>query len=275
VVRIAHRHSGRLVIPERVIFDHELVLIVHGRGHWVIEGEKRAFAAHDVLLVPPFVPHSFLGTDEQIEHVAIHFDFCEGMPPVDEALDRRVPYRVGFIQGLEIGRQRRLFAGHRVERAISRMVATHESNDVLASANASVQLAEVLLALLGEETPCRAVADGATRRQQARVELTVAHMTEHLAAGIDHAVLERVSGLSKSRLQTVFREVTGYSPLDYLRRLRVEEARRLLADQRLSVKEIAAQIGFRDTSHLSKVFRRIDGLAPAHYREALLAGRQD
>ena len=92
---------------------------------------------------------------------------------------------------------------------------------------------------------------------------------------MDHAALERASGLSPSRLQALFREVTGFPPLDYLRRLRVEEARRLLADRRLSVKEVAARTGFRDTSHFSKVFRRVDGLAPAHYRDALLAGRQE
>jgi len=100
-------------------------------------------------------------------------------------------------------------------------------------------------------------------------------MTEHLAQRVDHAMLERASGLSPSRLQALFREVTGHPPLDYLRRLRVEEARRLLADSRLSVKEVAARTGFRDTSHFSKVFRRVDGLAPAHFRDALLAGRQE
>ncbi|MCX6945312.1 MAG: helix-turn-helix domain-containing protein [Opitutales bacterium] len=49
----------------------------------------------------------------------------------------------------------------------------------------------------------------------------------------------------------------------------------MLADSRLAVKEVAARTGFRDTSHFSKVFRRVDGLAPAHYRDALLAGGQE
>jgi transcriptional regulator GlxA family with amidase domain len=99
-------------------------------------------------------------------------------------------------------------------------------------------------------------------------------MTQDLARPLDHAALERISGLSASRLQALFREVTGYPPLEYLRRLRVEEARRLLADRRLSVKEVAARTGFRDTSHFSKVFRRVDGLSPAHFRDALLIGSQ-
>ena len=138
---------------------------------------------------------------------------------------------------------------------------------------ASAHLAEVLLSLLA--TPEKSRPADSPDRRHARVEEVTAHMQANLAGAIDHAALERVSGLSPSRLQALFREVTGYPPLDYLRRLRVEEARRLLADRRLAVKEVAARTGFRDTSHFSKVFRRVDGLSPAHYRDALLAGRQE
>jgi AraC-like DNA-binding protein len=274
VVRIAHRQPGRLVIPERIVFDHELVLIVRGRGQWRIGGERRAFAAHDLLYVPAFVPHSFEADDAgPAEHVAVHFDFADNLPPAARGIDRRRPYRVRFTHGLQIAVQRRLFAGHRLERAMSAIVTAQAAGGELASAQAAMQLAGVLLALLGEPAPTRAAEPGSLRNTS-RVEDIVRHMSEHLAAPLDHGALERASGLSTSRLQALFREVTGYPPLDYLRRLRVEEARRLLADQRLAVKEIAARTGFRDTSHFSKVFRRIDGLSPAHYRDALLAGRQ-
>ncbi|MFI5357323.1 MAG: helix-turn-helix domain-containing protein [Opitutales bacterium] len=275
VVRIAHRRPGGLVIPERIIFDYELVLIMHGRGFWEIGGERRPFSAHDLLFIPPFAPHSFQadggGADE---HVAVHFDFAEGLPAAGPGIERRRPYRIEFTHGLEIERQRRLFAGHRLERALSAIVAAHTAGGVLGPARTSAHLAGVLLMLLGEggEGPKSGTA---IRRHQSRVDAVVRFMTENLARPMDHGDLERVSGLSPSRLQALFRQITGYPPLDYLRRLRVEEARRLLADHRLAVKEIAARTGFRDTSHFSKVFRRIDGLSPAHYREAVLPGRQE
>lgn len=274
LVRIAHRQAGGLVIPERIIFDHELVWVVQGQGTWTLDGVTRPFRAHDLLFVPPFVPHSFCATDETAEHVAVHFDFAANLPPAGRGIERRRPYGVRFTHGLAIATQRRLFAGHRLERALTAIVAAHAEGEGLGAARATVHLAGVLLSLLAE--PVTAVPDEAgARRNQVRVERVVRHMGEHLAAPLDHAVLEKLSGLSTSRLQALFREITGYPPLDYLRRLRVEEARRLLADERLSVKEIAARTGFRDTSHFSKVFRRIDGLSPAHYRDALLPGRQE
>lgn len=276
VVRIAHRQQGGLMISDRIILDHELVLIVKGRGQWKIKGELHDYAANDLLFVPPFVPHAFQdGGHEETEHLAIHFDFVAGTPSAGEVLADRAPYRVRFTHGLQIAQQRTLFAGHRWARELVRVVSEQNSGGVVEAAQASTRLAGVLLELLSEKKDERSVNDPGLLRQQARVNAVVDHMRENLSGAIDHRVLEQVSKLSTSRLQTLFREVTGYPPLDFLRRLRVEEARRLLADQRLSVKEIAALTGFRDTSHLSKVFRRIDGLSPAHYREALLAGRQE
>ncbi len=276
VVRIAHRQQGGLVIADRIIFDHELVLIVKGSGRWTIQGQSHGYATNDLLFVPPFVPHSF-GDEghESSEHLAIHFDFAMMPPHTGEVLSDRMPYRVRFTHGLRIARQRALFSGHRWARDLVRVVTDQNSDGVVENAQASMRLAGVLLDMLKERKDERSAADPVTLRNQARVNAVVAHMRENLPVSIDHRSLEQVSKLSTSRLQALFREVTGYPPLDYLRRLRVEEARRLLADQRLSVKEIAALTGFRDTSHLSKVFRRIDGLSPAHYREALLAGRQE
>lgn len=275
VVRIAHRLDGGLQIPQRIILDYELVLILHGRGGWVINGEHRPLAAHDLLLIPPFVPHAFQA-DPAVPtgHIAVHFDFAPGVPATTRGLDGRRPFRVRFTHGLEPGIQRRLYAGHRLEHLLQAVVTAQAAGGALGPATASVLLATVLLALL--ETPRGGPArPGLAPRQNARVALVTAHMQAQLAGRLDHPELARVSGLSPSRLQAVFRAVTGYPPLDYLRRLRVEAARRLLADPRLSVKEIAARTGFRDTSHFSKVFRRIDGLSPAPYRAALLAGRQE
>ncbi|MCW5548061.1 MAG: helix-turn-helix domain-containing protein [Opitutaceae bacterium] len=271
VVRIAHRQDGGLLIPRRIILDHELVLILQGHGTWTVDGVEHPLAPHDLLLIPPFVPHSFqVATDGPVEHIAVHFDFAPAVPPPARGLEKRRPYRVRLTHGLGFPRRQHLYAGHRLERLLQGVVAAHASGAATGPALASARLAGVLLELL--DHPAGQAGAEPSARHRERVGRVTAHMQAHLGGTINHGQLERVSGLSTSRLQAVFREVTGYPPLDYLRRLRVEAARRLLADPRLAVKEIAARTGFRDTSHFSKVFRRIDGLSPAHYREALLAG---
>jgi transcriptional regulator GlxA family with amidase domain len=62
--------------------------------------------------------------------------------------------------------------------------------------------------------------------------------------------------------------------MEYLQRVRVQHARELLKDIDLSIKEVAARTGFSDPYHFSRVFRRIDGLSPAYYREIVLSGKR-
>jgi transcriptional regulator GlxA family with amidase domain len=109
-------------------------------------------------------------------------------------------------------------------------------------------------------------------RNRERINRTIRYIQEHLPEPIDVDLLSELADLSPSHLTRLFRELTGRSPMDYLRRARVQQARQLLGDVDLSIKEIASRVGFDDPYHVSKVFHRIDGLPPSLYREALLAG---
>jgi two-component system response regulator YesN len=55
--------------------------------------------------------------------------------------------------------------------------------------------------------------------------------------------------------------------MTYLARLRMIKARELLRDDRLSVKEVASQVGYTDGHHFAREFRRFDGMSPSQYRK--------
>ncbi len=75
-----------------------------------------------------------------------------------------------------------------------------------------------------------------------------------------------VVGLSESWFAAVFKQTTGKTPLQWQLSRRIERAKELLADDRLTVAEIAVQLGFSDQAHLTKVFRQIAGDTPAAWR---------
>ncbi len=136
---------------------------------------------------------------------------------------------------------------------------------------AAHHLTAVLLELLKKSQSTELSASSEVNRL--RVERVIEHMANHLGSEYRLDDLAIIAGISRSRLTSVFREYTGYSPLDYVRELRVRKARALLSDSELSIKEIAAQVGFDDALHFSKVFRKVDGLAPSQFRAAALAGK--
>lgn len=75
-------------------------------------------------------------------------------------------------------------------------------------------------------------------------------------------------GLSESWFATVFKETTGKTPLQWQLGRRIEAAQALLAEGGLSLAEVAAQLGFSDQAHLTKMFRQIVGETPAAWRRS-------
>jgi AraC-like DNA-binding protein/ligand-binding sensor protein len=76
-----------------------------------------------------------------------------------------------------------------------------------------------------------------------------------------------VSGLSAPYFSTVFKEEMGENLSDYLNRLRVDRAAKLLLDTDLSLSEIAGSCGFEDQSWFSKIFKSYTGSSPGKYRD--------
>ena len=80
--------------------------------------------------------------------------------------------------------------------------------------------------------------------------------------------LARVVGVSVSHLTHGFSLDTAMSSKEYLTRVRIEYAKRLLARTPGKLETIAAQLGFSDASHLSRVFRARTGQSPGRFRRA-------
>ena len=79
-------------------------------------------------------------------------------------------------------------------------------------------------------------------------------------------LLARAVLLSPNYLTTLFRTEVGMPLGSYIKRDCVARAKALLTDTDKSVKEIAYDLGFDDPYTFSRTFKRVEGVAPAHYR---------
>jgi transcriptional regulator GlxA family with amidase domain len=84
----------------------------------------------------------------------------------------------------------------------------------------------------------------------------------------DFGVTELADAVAQDRshLFRRVRQVTGLSPSELLRRLRVEEAARLLLTNTGSVADVAFSVGFRSVSHFFRCFNERYGVTPSEYR---------
>jgi AraC-like DNA-binding protein len=99
-----------------------------------------------------------------------------------------------------------------------------------------------------------------------RLSRAVAIIHQRYAEPLDTRELAAMARLSRSQFDRHFRRLFGTTPREYLLRVRVDAACRLLADTDRKTTDIALVTGFYDHSHFSRTFCRIMGTTPGAYR---------
>ena len=74
-------------------------------------------------------------------------------------------------------------------------------------------------------------------------------------------------GVSRATLDRAFADDIGLSPSKMLMRLRLNEAKRLMAAPNLTFAEIAAQLGYCNAAYFTNIFRDSEGIAPKEWRK--------
>lgn len=75
------------------------------------------------------------------------------------------------------------------------------------------------------------------------------------------------SGLSERSFKRRFTAATGYTPVEYVQALRIEEAKQMLETENLAVDDVSASVGYEDPTFFRKLFKRRTGVTPAQYRQ--------
>lgn len=77
-------------------------------------------------------------------------------------------------------------------------------------------------------------------------------------------------GINEHKLQYGFKVLTRCTVHEYLRQLRLKQAKRLLAGNKHSIKECAYQSGFREISSFNRAFKKSSGLTPSEWQKMIL-----
>lgn len=99
------------------------------------------------------------------------------------------------------------------------------------------------------------------------IERSILIMKQHLDTRLTLADLARETRLSASYLSALFKEKTRYSPIQLYTSLKIQKASQLLKETRLSVKQIAQDMGYTDQYSFSRSFKLIMGTSPKQFRE--------
>ena len=98
-----------------------------------------------------------------------------------------------------------------------------------------------------------------------------AYIRDHSGQDLTLEVLAQQTGFSPYHFARLFRQTTGETPHQCVRRERLAHAQRLLKSSKLSLAQVAVESGFADQSYLTRVFKRALNVTPAAYRRECLS----
>ncbi|MFD2115312.1 AraC family transcriptional regulator [Paenibacillus yanchengensis] len=141
----------------------------------------------------------------------------------------------------------------------------YEDDSLTARIREKAILLEIIAAFLNEAEP--AMQFVANRTQDLDRLQSIEHfIQEHLAEPVTLEQIAKHVHLHPNYLVRYFNKHFAVSPLKYLNRKRMQKASALLSTTSLPVREIAEQVGFSDTNHFAKAFRKENSCSPTEYR---------
>lgn len=112
---------------------------------------------------------------------------------------------------------------------------------------------------------------GSTARDGADERLDLDHLLDFIEQNmhrqLDLATLAAEAKLSRFHFIRRFKALTGHAPIQHLIHLKMQRACRLLDSSDEPVKGVAARLGYEDPYYFSRLFKRVIGVAPQHWRD--------
>lgn len=97
------------------------------------------------------------------------------------------------------------------------------------------------------------------------IEETLEYLKRHYKENVSVDQLAAMTGLSTSHYSKLFKEKIGYSPKDYLIRLRINRAKQFLEFSDSQLKDVAQKVGYPDEFYFSRIFKRVVGISPSQF----------
>ena len=236
--------------------DNLLLYCVEGSGRVRCHGQSYKVGAGDLVLLPREVPHSY-------------------------AADKRTPWTIYWVHFL--GRSAAAFLdylGYRETRPVvhcgvspglvagfNQLAAVRESGyGSAAFINAANLLRQLLTQLALESSQQQA-----SQTSALDLALVQGYMQDNLDRNLELEELAGVAHLSKYHFSSRYKTLTGYSPIKHYLHMKMQRACHLLDNSDMSIKAVAAALGYSDPLYFSRLFKKTLGLSPRAYRSS---GRQ-
>ncbi len=109
-------------------------------------------------------------------------------------------------------------------------------------------------------------------KNKQKIQQAIIYIKENYNKNLNMAVVSNYISMNYSLFSLTFKQYTGINFVSYLKNIRVNEAKRLLATTDKKIIEISAMVGYENEKHFMKTFKSIYGVSPSEYRKNMQIG---
>ncbi|WNR44059.1 helix-turn-helix transcriptional regulator [Paenibacillus roseipurpureus] len=235
-----HWHKLKSPIPGHILF-----LVIQGSFTYIIGNETYRLMKGDILYMPYGVVREGIQMDGELhQKYTILFDLHP-----NQNLPILMQHQTVHIKtnNFEYLKQRFSIL---VQQWLGRLPYFQMMCEVIAQ--------ELLIAVNRESDVARYPS-----KKKAHVQILQKYIADHYRQHLGIEELANTIQRTPNYVTTIFKEVMGMSPVAYLHQVRISAAKELLLHTKMSVGEVADYLGFYDTSHFHRVFRKHTGQPPS------------
>lgn len=102
---------------------------------------------------------------------------------------------------------------------------------------------------------------------QEKIHRAMQFVKEHYKEDINMAMVSNYVSMNYSLFSIIFKEFTGVNFVNYLKQIRIQEAKRLLVETDEKILDISREVGYENEKHFMKTFKAVCGISPSDYRK--------
>ena len=106
-------------------------------------------------------------------------------------------------------------------------------------------------------------------KNKQKIQQAVSYIHENYNKDLNMAVVSNYISMNYSLFSYAFKQYTGTNFVNFLKDLRMQEAKRLLETSDMRVNEISQAVGYENEKHFMKIFKATLGVSPTEYRKSI------
>ena len=247
----------------------ELVIVLSGTAVHIVDGERYSAKKGDVFVIGSDTEH---GYDEPENFRICNIMFRKSvLDEVSEDLAGSVGFQALFVVEPNASMKKTFCSSlhlgsvefSRISQLIHNMNCEYTSNLTgrIAMLKACFQTLVVTLSRLYDFEKI------SENKDMLKLAKVLAYIHTNYTSDVKVSKLAEIANYSQRQLIRLFHSTFDCVPSEYITQLRMQTARDMLIDGRMSVAEMAAQCGYTESNYFSRIFRKYNGLSPTEYRE--------